>query len=218
MNAPGIIAGFPDIMICEYVPFILNKTLVHQSKSNLGQINNLLLKTSFTAKLQMGSLTQAFDILIWHTWHSVVLFWPSTPPITYIMHHFSSTCGSGSHKLHRKKSPSAKNEEGTKKNTYKQEVLKSYYLHDGREYWFINISQAGRTSGYIGLAFSYSDLPIGTCDHKNFWTKKINTRVIMAVCQISEFFGPLSFVAWIVPSVQIFFWKSSLLLTAAVNL
>ena len=64
MNAPGIIAGFPDIMICEYVPFILNKTLVHQSKSNLGQINNLLLKTSFTAKLQMGSLTQAFDILI----------------------------------------------------------------------------------------------------------------------------------------------------------
>ena len=89
------------------------------------------------------------------------------------MHHFSSTCGSGSHKLHRKKSPSAKNEEGTKKNTYKQEVLKSYYLHDGREYWFINISQAGRTSGYIGLAFSYSDLPIGTFANKNFWTQKI---------------------------------------------
>ena len=74
MNAAGIIAGFPDIMICEYVPLILNKTLVHQSKSNLGQINNLLLKTSFTAKLQMGSLTQAFDILIWHTWHNVVFF------------------------------------------------------------------------------------------------------------------------------------------------
>ena len=64
ISAPGIIAGFPDIIICEYVPLILNKTLVHQSKSNLGQINNLLLKTSFTAKLQMGSLTQAFDILI----------------------------------------------------------------------------------------------------------------------------------------------------------
>ena len=26
--------------------------------------------------------------------------------------------------------------------------------------------QAGRTSGYIGLAFSYSDLPIGICDKK----------------------------------------------------
>ena len=26
--------------------------------------------------------------------------------------------------------------------------------------------QAGRTNGYIGLAFSYSDLPIGICDKK----------------------------------------------------
>ena len=45
--------------------------------------------------------------------------------------------------------------------------------------------QAGRTNGYIGLAFSYSDLPIGICDKKlkqklttlNFWDAKNRNTV-----------------------------------------